>query len=198
MSHAERSVVLLLLGLAVAGHAVRLAGRGEGAAGEALLLPGVREASARAHREASERVGRPLAEGERIDADTAPVEELARLPGIGMRLAKEIVSDRVVRGSFGSLEALDRVRGIGPATLRRLEPFLRFSGVPASSGGRVNLNAATLGELERLPGIGPARARAILAYREKHGPFAEPGDLARVAGIGPVTARRLADLLVTR
>lgn len=198
MSRAERHVVLLLLGLAVAGHAARLVSRGGDAPGEALLLPGVRDRAVRAHREASERAGRPLADGERVDPDTAPAEELQRLPGVGMRLAKEIVADRVLRGSFGSPEALVRVRGIGPGTVQRLEPFLRFSRPRADPAGPLNLNRATLAELDGLPGIGPTRARAILAYRERHGPFADPADVARVPGIGPATARRLAPLLVTR
>ncbi|MCL6451480.1 MAG: helix-hairpin-helix domain-containing protein, partial [Acetobacteraceae bacterium] len=126
MSRSERGLVLLFLGLAVAGHGVRLLQEQRSAPGELLLLPGVAPASVAAHRARSVAAGRPLGPGERINPDSATAEELSRLPGIGMRLAKEIVADRHLRGSFGSLAALERVRGIGPATVRRLEPFLHF------------------------------------------------------------------------
>lgn len=54
------------------------------------------------------------------------------------------------------------------------------------------LNRASAEDLELLPGIGPVRAAAIVAYRERHGPFGDPADLQRVHGIGPRTAARLA------
>jgi competence protein ComEA len=59
--------------------------------------------------------------------------------------------------------------------------------------GRVDLNRATAAELESLPGIGPAKAAAIVEHREAHGPFAEPGDIRAVSGIGEKTFQQLAD-----
>jgi competence protein ComEA len=59
--------------------------------------------------------------------------------------------------------------------------------------GRVDLNRATAAELETLPGIGPAKAAAIVEHRETHGPFAEPGDIRAVSGIGEKTFQQLAD-----
>jgi competence protein ComEA len=64
--------------------------------------------------------------------------------------------------------------------------------------GLVDLNRATATELEQLPGIGPARAAAIIEYRELHGPFAVPGDLRGVSGIGEATFQKLAPLVVVR
>jgi competence protein ComEA len=55
----------------------------------------------------------------------------------------------------------------------------------------VNLNTATLDQLESLPGIGPALGQRILDYREQHGPFASVEDLVNVSGIGE---KRLEDL----
>lgn len=63
--------------------------------------------------------------------------------------------------------------------------------------GRIDLNRATADELATLPGIGPARAAAIIAAREEQ-PFAEPGDLRRVPGIGEATFQRLAPLVAVR
>ncbi len=56
--------------------------------------------------------------------------------------------------------------------------------------GRVNINAATVAELATLPGIGDAKAAAIVEERTKK-PFVSVDDLARVSGIG---ARTLEDL----
>ena len=50
--------------------------------------------------------------------------------------------------------------------------------------GVVNVNLATAEELELLPGIGPARAAAIIEHRKAHGPFASVDDLVQVSGIG--------------
>lgn len=63
------------------------------------------------------------------------------------------------------------------------------------AAGRVDLNRADAAQLETLPGIGPSRARAIIAYRDDHGPFTTPGDLRAVSGIGESTFQGLADLV---
>jgi len=57
--------------------------------------------------------------------------------------------------------------------------------------GRVILNAATEDELTRLPGIGPTRARAIVALRQRLAKFRAVEDLLRVKGIGRKTLRRI-------
>ncbi len=61
----------------------------------------------------------------------------------------------------------------------------------ATPGEPVDLNAATPAQLETLPGVGPATARAILELRTKQGGFRSVRDLLRVPGIGE---RRFADL----
>lgn len=54
----------------------------------------------------------------------------------------------------------------------------------AVSVERVNINTATQAQLQSLPGIGQARAEAIIADREANGPFHIPEDITRVSGIG--------------
>jgi competence protein ComEA len=70
--------------------------------------------------------------------------------------------------------------------------------VASSSGapGVVNINTASSAELERLPGIGPAKARAILELRARLKRFARIEDLLRVKGIGRATFRKLRPHLV--
>ncbi len=51
-------------------------------------------------------------------------------------------------------------------------------------GETINLNTASVYDLQRLPGIGEKRARAIVDYREEHGPFRTVDDLDAVDGIG--------------
>ncbi|MDF1541666.1 MAG: ComEA family DNA-binding protein [Anaerosomatales bacterium] len=68
----------------------------------------------------------------------------------------------------------------------------------APGGGAVDINTATAGELEALPGVGPATAAKIIAEREANGPFAAPEDLMRVAGIGEKKFEALRDLIVVR
>lgn len=59
-----------------------------------------------------------------VDVNAAGPDELALLPRVGPSLAAAIVADRDARGPFRSIGDLDRVRGIGPATLEGLRPHV--------------------------------------------------------------------------
>lgn len=216
----EPRAVLLLLALAVAGQAGRLVLGRRGDPPGAILTPAPAPDPAR-HAARAQRLARPLRPGETIDLNTAPAEEIARLPRIGMSLAKRIVQDRTTRGAYRELEELDRVPGVGPALLDRLSGWVAFGGsqvasvtpeiaanpgIPgayAAPGGApawvlVDLNSASQADLEALPGIGKARARAILAYRRSHGSFAVVSDLGRVPGFSQSLVARLEPLLTVR
>jgi competence protein ComEA len=62
-----------------------------------------------------------------------------------------------------------------------------------SADGRVDINTATINELDALPQIGPALAQAIVAYRESNGPFETVEELLLVKGIGTATLEKLRD-----
>ena len=210
MSSSERRALLLLLSLGLVGQGVRaVATRPGQPPGEVQLLQTLPPQSPAAHRDSILALARPLGPNERIDADRATPQELARLPRVGLALAKTIVTDREAHGAFGAIEGLDRVPGIGPGLLAVVGPHLTFSGVvrvAASSAGPgtalapagpalLDLNAATAAELERLPGIGPSRARDIVADRERHGSFSRVADLDRIPGIGPAAVARVSTLV---
>lgn len=64
-------------------------------------------------------------------------------------------------------------------------PNAAGAGPAADTSGRLNLNTATAEQLDALKGIGPSKAQAIVAYRERQGPFRSVDDLLNVKGIGP-------------
>ena len=69
---------------------------------------------------------------------------------------------------------------------------------PAAPGPhrpRVDVNRATLEDLDALPGVGPVLAGRILEHRALHGPFRDPRDLRAVRGIGPRLYERLRPLV---
>ncbi len=78
------------------------------------------------------------------------------------------------------------------------EPASGASGTGAVAPGPVgpvDLNRATTADLDRLPGVGPATAAAIVAYRDAHGPFGSIDELTEVPGIGPAKLAALHGLV---
>jgi competence protein ComEA len=78
-----------------------------------------------------------------------------------------------------------------PKQGEQVTPFMETAKADsADDGGKINVNTATVEELDKLNGIGPSKAEAIVRYREEHGPFQSVEDIAQVPGIGAKTVEK--------
>ncbi len=68
---------------------------------------------------------------------------------------------------------------------------------PLAWAGAVDINTATISELDALPGIGPAKAQAIVDHRKQNGAFVNIVQIMDVAGIGPATFENIRNLIET-
>jgi competence protein ComEA len=87
-----------------------------------------------------------------------------------------------------------------PAVGEPVPPTAAAGAAPPTSVGPtpeapLDLNAATAEQLDELPGVGPATAQAIIAYRTKHGPLHSVDELLEVRGIGPAKFDQLRALV---
>jgi len=244
MDTRERNALLLLLGLGVAGHGIRLlTPKSDGPAVTALAA--IPTSDLDRQRAAAARLTRPLGRGERVDLNRASAQEIARLPRVGPALAQAIVRAREAAGGFSSLADVDRVPGVGPVVLASIDSFIALSDTirakarrrpsrvqpgagrsrasggparpplrsvnsrdlpvvrggpvdPASQATPIDLNSASEKQLRTLKGIGPARAKAIVAYRQSNGPFASVSDLEKVPGLSRRLVRQLGPQVTVR
>lgn len=76
------------------------------------------------------------------------------------------------------------------------EKRLQANGLLQEDDGKIRINSASVEELQKLKGIGPAKAEAIVSYREENGPFQTVEDLLEVSGIGEKTLETIKDDIV--
>jgi len=140
----------------------------------------------------------------KLDLNTATLAQIDSLPGIGPAVAQRIIAARETK-PFRHMADLRNVRGIGPALAARLAPLVLLSADPppdaepqvktaapvAEPSGPIDLNRGTAAELERLPGVGPALAARLIAWRDSAGGFESWEDVDRVVGVGPALLARL-------
>lgn len=86
-----------------------------------------------------------------------------------------------------------KVDSTGPVTSESSSSSASSSVV--SVCGKININTATVQELDTLPGIGEKKAQAIIDYRENESVFLRPEDIMNVSGIGQKTYEKLKDLI---
>ena len=77
-------------------------------------------------------------------------------------------------------------------------PANSLTGDAALPGALVNINTASIAELETLPGIGPALAQKIVDHRAEHGPFATIEAILDVSGIGPAKFEAIRDWITVQ
>ena len=97
----------------------------------------------------------------------------------------------------------ERIYILSVAETKELSAELRVSGEEGaeqalSSNGMVNLNTATAEQLTGLPGIGEAKAAAILSYRAKIGQFTDIEEIKNVSGIGEAMFEKIKDKITVK
>jgi competence protein ComEA len=122
-----------------------------------------------------------------------PEEEEGSADGVKAAQAKVAASARLAERVAASERALRHPAAQpAPTRSRAAAPVVEEgSAAAAAPPALVDLNTATLAELDALPRVGPAMAARIVAKR----PFRRPDDLRRVSGIGPSTLRAIKPLV---
>ena len=92
-----------------------------------------------------------------------------------------------------ALRLSDQMQIYVPRKGEAVPPPASGGSTPGSTGALVNINTATVEQLDTLPGIGPSLAQAIIDYRAQNGPFKKIEDINNVKGIGDVLFAKIKD-----
>lgn len=142
-----------------------------------------------------------------VNINTASIEELQQLPGIGSAKAMAVVQYRSVFGDFTDINEIKNVNGIGESVFEGISDYITVGSVsprPVENTPQapeepeeiyVDLNTATKSELCKIPGIGSVKAQAIIDYREANGDFYSIEEIKNVSGIGDKTFESIRDYI---
>ncbi len=155
--------------------------------------------------------GAEKAKGDKVDLNSASQSELEALPGVGPTLARRIIENRpyssvsdlskagVPAGTISKLRGLAKAgraarvekkeeKAVARTEKRETKAEKKAEKAAIKSGEKVDLNKASQGELEALPGVGAATARKIMENR----PYSSLADLSR-AGVSASTMDKIRD-----
>ena len=139
-----------------------------------------------------------LTPGARIDdALKAAGGTLDGADTIGLNIARQVSDGEQIVVGLAPTKGQPSVLGssVSPGAMAAATPGKPPPPTTAKRGGVVDLNTATVQQLDTLPGIGPVTAAAIVAWRDANGKFNSVDQLAEVDGIGPARLEKLRALV---
>jgi len=121
-------------------------------------------------------IKKPLANAP-VDINRAGVEDWMTLPGIGQTRARQLVNYREKLGGYLSVDQVSEMFGLPDSVFQAMKPNLILT---AKDLHKINLNTASLADLDAHPYITKRQAELIVAFREQHGTFVAPEDLGKM------------------
>ncbi|MFO0850864.1 MAG: helix-hairpin-helix domain-containing protein [Gemmataceae bacterium] len=158
-----------------------------------VLLAAVLAARAYSGRAGLRPTEQHLAVASQLDLNRADRAELLQVPGVGPALADAILTHRQGGRRFGAVDDLRGVRGVGPATLEKLRPWLTVGEQPDESSADP---PPALEKLERKPPA-PKPSAPVRGGKVQSGDppidvnAADEAELMRLPGVGPTLAGRI-------
>lgn len=118
-------------------------------------------------------------ENPRIDINRASPEEWQQLRGIGPYFAGRIVRFREALGGFLSIEQVAETYRLPDSTFQAIKPFLEWSPIPE----KIPINRVDPERLAAHPYLNRRQAKAVVSYREQHGPFDSLGVVKKIKAL---------------
>lgn len=115
-----------------------------------------------------------------IDINTADTASWQSLRGIGKVLANRIVKFRDKLGGFYAIDQVKETYGLVDSVYQKIQPCLQLSNPTLKP---LNINQASFNELAGHPYLGFKAAKAILTWRDQHGPFTKVEDLEAIVAL---------------
>ncbi|MBK6891131.1 MAG: helix-hairpin-helix domain-containing protein [Sphingobacteriales bacterium] len=131
-----------------------------------------------------------------LQINYATKSQWAALPGLTPQLAGQIMAFKTALGGFSSIEQVAETKNMPTDVWQKIAPLLANTNPPALQ--QLNLNTATTTDLEKHPYINGKTARAIVALREKYGPYTSPKSLLDFEIMPPENYQKLLPYLTVK
>ncbi len=112
----------------------------------------------------------------KFDINLADTTVLKQIPGIGSGYAKRIIKFRESLGGFISVNQISETFGLPPEVFVEIEKYAFYQNSPR----KININTASIEELDAHPYLSKFQAKTIVAYRTEHGNFMTIDDLKKI------------------